>query len=132
MKKQKTNPFRVPGNYFESLPGRLNDRIANLETEQVPVRAMKNLRIGLAVAAAVAILALVTFPLVRTLSPLKEAGGDYLEIALLDGAGLFASDYELASYLEEPGDLMDDKDAYINQAIEYLASSDVEMNLIFE
>jgi hypothetical protein len=93
---------------------------------------MKNLRIGLAVAAAVATLALVTFPLVRTLSPLKEAGGDYLEIALLDGAGLFASDYELASYLEEPGDLMDDKDAYINQAIEYLASSDVEMNLIFE
>jgi len=132
MKKQMTNPFRIPGDYFETLPGRLNDRIAKLETEQVPVRAVKNLRIGLAVAAAVATLALVTFPLVRMLSPQKEVEQNYLEIALLEGSGFFASDYELAGYLEDSGELMNDNDAYINQAIEYLASSDVELKLIFE
>ena len=132
MEKQKTNPFRVPGDYFDTLPGRLNDRIANLEAEQVPVRRLHRLRPVLAVAAAAAILALLTFPLVRILSPDSAAEESFVEIALLEGAGFFASDYEMAAYLEESGTSLDDDDAYISQAIEYLASTEVEMDLIFE
>ncbi len=132
MEKQKTNPFKVPADYFDTLPGRLNDRLLRMEAEKVPTRRLGSFRVGLAVAAAVAALALISFPLVRMLTPGSEMEDNYLEYALLEGAVLFASDSELATYLEESAYLMDDDDAYLNQAIEYLASSDMEMDLIFE
>ncbi len=132
MEKQKTNPFRVPGDYFDTLPGRLNDRIVRMEAEKVPVRSLGSLRAGLAVAATLAALALITFPLVRMLAPENGTEDNYMEFALLDGAGLFTSDYEMAAYLEETEAQMEDEDAYRSQAIEYLASADVEMDLIFE
>jgi hypothetical protein len=132
MEMQKKNPFRVPGDYFDTLPGRLTGRIAGMETVLVPVRRPESLRTGLAVAAAITALALLTFPVVRMLSPEGEAEDNFIEIALLDGAGLFASDYELAGFLEETDALLDDEDAYLNQAMEYLASADVEMDLIYE
>ena len=130
MSKQKTNPFKVPEGYFDSLPGRLEERIAGMEAEQVPVRRLHKVRIGIAIAATLAAMALVTFPLVRMLSPASAQEDAFVEIALLDGAGLFANDYELAAYLEDVS--MDDDDAFLSQAIEYLASTDVEMDLIFE
>lgn len=132
MEKQKTNPFKVPGDYFDTLPGRLNDRIASLEAEQVPLRKLNRLRPLIAIAAAIAILALVTFPLVRILTPASATEDSFMEIVLLEGAGLFTSDYELATFFEESGTSMGDDDAYESQAIEYLASTDVEMDLIFE
>jgi len=132
MEMQKNNPFRVPGDYFDTLPGRLTDRIAGMDQDQVPMRRPGSLRMGLAVAAALAALALITFPLVRMLAPGSETEDNFIEIALLDGAGLFASDYELAGFLEEREALLDDDDAYLNQAMEYLASADVEMDLLFE
>ena len=131
MSKQKTNPFKVPEDYFGTLPGRLEERIASMEAEKVPVRRLHKARVGIAIAATIAALALVTFPLVRMLSPASAQEEDgFVEIALLDGAGLFANDYELAAYLDDTS--MDDDDAYMSQAIEYLASADVEMDLIFE
>ena len=66
------------------------------------------------------------------LTPGSGTEEDYLEFALLDGAGLFTSDYELAAFLEQREAQMDDDEAYLSQAIEYLASADVEMDLIFE
>ena len=101
-----------------------------MEAEQVPVRRLHKVRIGIAIAATLAVMALVTFPLVRMLSPASAQEDAFVEIALLDGAGLFANDYELAAYLEDTS--MDDDDAFLSQAIEYLASADVEMDLIFE
>lgn len=130
MEKPKNLPFKVPEAYFDNFPGRLADRIKEMEAEQVPVRKLSGLRKGLLLAAAVAVLAMVTFPLVRMLTPEMEE--DFIEIALLEDAGVFSNDYELAIYLEEDESGMDDEEAYLNQAIEYLASTDVEMNLIFE
>jgi len=132
MEKQKTNPFRVPEGYFETFQDRLADRIRLEEAEQVPVKRLGSRRIILAVAAAVAALALITIPLTRMLTPETWSDESFVEIALLDDAGLFTSDYELAAYLEESESLMDDEDAYLSQAIEYLASADVGMDLIFE
>ena len=88
--------------------------------------------VGTAVAAAVAVLALITIPLTRMLEPETWSDESFVEIALLEGAGFFASDYELAAYLEESESSINDEDAYLNQAIEYLASADVGMDLIFE
>lgn len=132
MEKQKNNPFRVPEGYFDTFQERLADRIRLEEAEQVPVKRLGRRRIILAAVAAVATLALITIPLTRMLTTERWTDENFVEIALLEGAGLFASDYELAAYLEEAESPMDDEDAYLNQAIEYLASADVEMDLIFE
>jgi hypothetical protein len=132
MEKKKNNPFRVPEGYFETFQDRLTDRIRLEEAEPVPVKKLDRRRILLAVAAAVAALALITIPLTRMLTPEAWSDESFVEIALLEGAGFFTSDYELAVYLEESESLMDDEDAYLHQAIEYLASANVEMDLIFE
>jgi len=135
MEKPKSNPFKVPGEYFYTLPDRLTDRIARMETEEVPVKRIGSRRTILAVAAAVAALAMLTFPLVRMLTPSMVTDDSYVEIALLDGAGFFSSDYELAAYLDE-GSLdegsMDDEEAYLSQAAEYLESNAMEIDFIFE
>lgn len=130
MEKPKSNPFKVPGDYFDTFPGRLTDLIAGMEADEVPVKNPGKRRTILAMAAAVAAVALITFPLARILAPANQADDSFVEIALLDGAGLFSSDYELATYLEEA--TMDDEEAYLSQAADYLASNDVEMHLIFE
>ncbi len=132
MEKQKNNPFRVPEGYFETFQDRLADRIRLEEAEQVPVKRLVSRRILLAVAAAVASLALITIPLTRMQTPNTLSDESFVEIALLERAGFFTSDYELEAYLEELESSMDDEDAYLNQAIEYLASADVGMDLIFE
>jgi hypothetical protein len=132
MEKQKNNPFSVPEGYFETFQDRLADRIRLEEAEQVPVKRLVSRRILLAVAAAVAALALITIPLTRMQTPETWSDESFVEIALLEGAGFFTSDYELAAYLAESESSMDDEDAYLNQAIEYLASADVGMDLIFE
>ncbi|MCP4310193.1 MAG: hypothetical protein GY790_02935 [Bacteroidetes bacterium] len=132
MEKQKTNPFKVPGDYFEAFPDRMTDRIREAEAEQVPVRRVGSRRIVLAAAAAVAALALLTYPLSRMLAPGTGADESFVEIALLDAAGLFSSDYELAVYLEESMETMDNEEAFLSQAADYLAGTDVEMDLIFE
>jgi hypothetical protein len=103
-----------------------------LRAEKLQTRSFIRLRPGLAIAASLAFLALITFPLVRILSPDNESMENMMELAMLDDAGLFASDYELAAYLEDSPSEIDDEDAYISQAIEYLASSDLEIDLIFE
>lgn len=127
MEKPKSNPFKVPGNYFDTLPGRLTDR---MKVEEVPVRTLGSRRTILAVAAAVAAVALVTFPLARMLAPGTQADESIVEIALLDRAGLFSSDYEMAAYFQET--TLDDEEAFLSQAADYLASNDVAMDLIFE
>ena len=132
MKNQKDLPFKVPGDYFETFPDSLSDRISRMEAEEVPVKRLGNKRILLAVAAAVAALALLTVPMVRMLSPGTAANDTFIEIALLEGAGLFSNDYELASYLDETAEAMGDEEAFLTQAADYLASMDVEMDLIFE
>ena len=131
MEKQKHNPFSVPEGYFESFPDRLSERISALEAEKRPVKKLGRIRPVLAIAAILAALALITFPVLRLLSP-DDSAEDYLEIALLDGAGFFSSDYELAAYFEASETKLDDDEAYYAQAVEYLASTDVEMDLLFE
>jgi len=102
-----------------------------MEAEQVPVRKLDSKRrLRLAIAAAIAGLVLISFPLARILTTGSAADEKFIEIALLDGAGLFSSDYELVSYLEEAD--MDDEEAYLSLAVDYLASSDLGMDLIFE
>lgn len=129
----KKLPYTVPEGYFESFHDRLKDRISKMEADQVPGKwRLQTLRLRITAAAALLILALATYPLVRLVTQLKGEPDFYPDIALLEGAGLFDNDLELALYLDGEETEMDAEEAYLNQAMEFLATGDVEMDLIFE
>ncbi len=134
MKKElKENPFRVPGGYFESFPGRLKERIDALEEHSLPEqRTFRTGRFRIAMAAAVAGLALLSYTVIRMALPGTGDSGEFTNLAILEQAEIFSSDYELAEYLDTGEEVLDEEEVYINQAMEYLAMNDVEMDLIFE
>ena len=127
------HPFRVPEGYFDSFPDRLKDRISKLEEDRVPVRKLgKSARFRVAMAAAIVGLALVSYPVIRMTTTVGGDTSGYPDLALLEEAGIFYNDYELAGYLEEEVSPVDEEEAYLIQAVEYLAMHDVEMDLLFE
>ena len=126
-------PFRVPEGYFDSFPDRMKDRISRLEEDPVPVRKLgRSVRFRVAMAAAIVGLALITIPVIRMATTGGGNAGDYPELILLEGTGIFNDDYELAKYLDEEVSPVDEEEAYLNQAMDYLAMNDVEMDLLFE
>lgn len=128
--EMKKHPFTVPEGYFDTFSGRLKERI---ETEKHQyARSHRLVRLRVALAAAVVVLALVTWPVIRLVDPGSGNGSGYAELALLEEAGYYLSDYELAEYLDGEDEVLDEDEAYVAQAIEYLAMNDVEMDLIFE
>lgn len=135
MKNESINkkPFSIPEGYFESFPQRLKERMEGLDKEQTPVRKIgRSAGFRLAMAAAIVGLALLSIPLLKMIDPGYENSDEYYDIALLEGAGLFRSDYELAEYLIQEETAMDENEAYLGQAMDYLAMNDVEIDLIFE
>lgn len=129
----KKHPFGVPEGYFDSFPDRLKARMEELEKAPVPVRRLnRTIRIRVAVAAAIVILALISYPVIRMTAPGTGSSGDYAGLALMEDAGILLSDYELAALIETGEATPDEEEIYLNQAMEYLAMNDVEMDLIFE
>lgn len=129
----RENPFRVPEGYFDSFPGRLKEKISKLEEKEVPVSNFTgSTRFRLLLAASIMGLALISYPLVRLVSPGNGSSGGYPDITLLEGAGVFNDVNELATYFDEEDYIIDEEEAYMNQAMDYLAMNDVEMDLIFE
>lgn len=136
MKKNSRNhpPFTVPEGYFEGFPGRLKERIHRGEQRKVPVRKLGRHRVlRIAIAAALTGLALLSIPLSRVLTP----GTEQLDagMAYLEELGIYHNDYELATYLggnDPDGSESDEKEALVSEAIEYLAMSNVELDILFE
>ncbi len=135
MKKESINkqPFSVPEGYFESFPDRLKERMEGLDKELTPVRRIgRSTRFRLAMAAAIVGLALVSIPLLKMIDSGNGNSDEYQDIALLEGAGLFSSEYELVEYFVQEENALDEEEAYLGQAMDYLAMNDVEIDLIFE
>jgi hypothetical protein len=129
----KKVPFSVPEGYFENFPGRLKARIGSLEQDQVPARKPGTRYLyRFAMAAAIIGLALITWSLIRTWSPAGRDTSGYPEIAVLDEAGIFSDEYELASYLENGETPMDEEEAFIAQAMDYLAMNMTDTDLMFK
>ncbi|RPI42497.1 MAG: hypothetical protein EHM46_05130 [Bacteroidetes bacterium] len=125
----KISPFGVPDGYFEQFPQRMLQRIREREEEAVPVRTLgSGSRFRVAVAAAILVLALVSYPLVRILSP-DRGMDDMPEIALIEEL-IIDDDRYLVGMMETGSEMLDDEEAYANQAMDYLALNDVEMDLI--
>jgi hypothetical protein len=61
-KIKKGNPYRIPENYFEELPGRISETIhAQKETEQVKHLFLKKIRPHLAVAASIVVFTVIGY-----------------------------------------------------------------------
>lgn len=127
----KSNPFRVPEGYFETFAGRLQQRIREEEAARVPVRRLRNPdRLRIAIAAAVIMLALVTYPLIRVITSNESRITDYPTLSLLENMDLSDADLYL---LELMGNAtVDEEEEYLEQAIQHLALNEVELDLITE
>lgn len=146
----KKHPFTVPDGYFESFAGRVQERINEEELsgakeqtiaaeqarhgkgKSVPVRRLlSSARYRVAMAAAIVGLALISYTVIRTVLN-GENLNDSADIALLEQLNIIDDDVYLMSFIEENMEVPSEEEAYVNQAIEYLAMADVEMDLIFE
>jgi len=127
----KSNPFRVPEGYFETFAGRLQQRIREEDAARIPVRRLLNTdRLRIAIAAAVIMLALVTYPLIRVITSNESRITDYPTLSLLENMDLSDSDLYL---LELMGNAtVDEEEEYLEQAIQHLALNEVELDLITE
>jgi len=136
MKKEHQNnhPFTVPEGYFEGFPDRLKERLSGESRGEVPVRRMGRYgALRIAIAASLVGIALLSIPLSRVLAP--GAGDQEADMAYLEEMGIYHSDYELATYLggDDPeGADAAGEEAFLTEAIEYLAMSDIEMDILFE
>lgn len=134
----KKRPFTVPDGYFENLAGRIQERIkeeelANTQEEKSPaIRSLfTSVRYRVAMAAALVGLALISYTVIKT-SLNGSQLNDSADIALLEQLNIIDDDVYLMSYLDEDSSVPSEEEAFVNQAIEYLAMADVEMDLIFE
>ena len=132
----KKQPFGVPEGYFESFSDRLQERIREEENSSVPVRKIFGSRFRVAMAAAVVGLALITYSVVKFTNTGKGTNGYLPDMALLEQLQVFDDDHYLYEFIEEVEaeleEEMNDEEAFATQAIEYLATNDAEMVLLFE
>lgn len=130
----KQHPFGVPGGYFESFPERLRERIREEEASAIPVRRMaRSPRFRVALAAALLGLALISYSIVRFAIQKDGIQGDYPDMALLEQMQVIDDDSYFLGLMESDAyEALDEEEAFATQAIDFLASNDVEMVLIFE
>jgi len=129
----KSNPFRVPEGYFETFAGRLHQRIREEEAARIPVRRLRSPdRLRIAIAAAVIVLALVTYPLIRVITTDESRITDYPTLSLLENMDLSDADLYLLELMGNGVAAGDEEEVYLEQAIQHLALNDVELDLITE
>lgn len=128
----KKHPFGVPDGYFDSFTERLQQRIREEESSRVPVRRIGTVTRWVAMAAAVIAAALITTSIVRFASSKRDANGFYPDLAILEELQVFDDDRYLYDLIGEEAPELNEQEAFVSQAIDYLATSDVEMDLIFE
>lgn len=130
-KAMKQNPFGVPEGYFEGFAERLQQRIKEEESSSVPVRRIGTTTRWLAMAAAVLAAALITTSIIR-ITTQNRSEGLYPDMAILEQMQVLDDDRYLYELYAEEDVEMDEDEAFVTQAIEYLALNDVGMDLIFE
>jgi len=127
----KKHPFGVPEGYFEGFSARLQQRIREEESSPVPERRMGPTSRWLAMAAAILGAALITTAIVRY-SLSDSENGLYPDMALFEQLEMFDNDLYLYEYLATESPELSDEEAFTLQAEEYLATNDVELDLLFD
>ena len=128
----KNHPFGVPEGYFEGFSTRLQARIREEESSRLPERRIGSTTRWLAMAAAVLGAALLTTAIIKYAGSGNDANGIYPDLALLEQLEVFDNDLYLYEYLESTSPELSDDEAFVAQAVEYLAMNDVEMDILFD
>lgn len=131
--KLKENPFIVPEGYFEGLTSKIMNRVE--EEKSIPesgrkVRFMSGYR--LAVAASIVGLAVLSFALLKVIIKKEPGTDDYFDISLLDEMGHIPGDAYLVELYATESEGYSDEQMWEDDAIEYLASNDADLELIME
>lgn len=129
----KKRPFDVPDGYFEGFATRLHQRIREEESPGVPVRRMGTVTRWLATAAAILGAALLTTTIIKFAGTGSRAGESDPGLAFLEKLEVFDNDiYLYHELLEAETPELSDEDAFAAQAVNYLAMSDVALDLLYD
>jgi len=131
-KSLKKHPFGVPEGYFEGFSTRLQERIKEEEASTIPERRMGSTSRWLAVAAAILGAALLTTAIINFSGAGNGANGLDSEMALFEQLEVFENDLYLYEYLAGESPELSDDEAFVEQAVEYLAMNELEVDLLFD
>jgi hypothetical protein len=127
------NPFSVPDGYFENLSSRIMHKIAS-EADH-PTRISLHwyaFRSQIALAASIIGFALLSYFVVKMIIPQQSLEAEYFDIALLEKMNVIPDDAYIMDLLTA-GDIgLSGQDIWMNEAVEYLSGSDIEIDLLLE
>jgi len=128
------NPFKVPENYFEDVTRRIIAETAEKAAEPVKPRLYGRLRPYLAMAAAVALLAVLSYATVKVFLPLKDRQSIH-EISMQEFSDSYLNDIDILMLEESAGSLLFSEEVpEVSQTdiIDYLVLENIDINEIHE
>ena len=128
------NPFRVPENYFEDVNRRIIANTAEKAAEPVKPRLYARMRPYLAMAAAVALLAVLSYAAVKIFMPLKDQPS-IPEISMQEFSDSYLNDIDILMLEESAGSLLFSEEVpevSNNEIIDYLVLENIDINEIQE
>jgi len=128
------NPFRVPENYFEDVTRRIIAETAEKEAEPARPRVLAGVRPYLAMAAAVALLAVLSYVTVKVFMPLKDQRS-IPEISIQEFSDSYLNDIDILMLEESAGSLLFSEEVpEVSQTeiIDYLVLENIDINEIHE
>jgi len=128
------NPFRVPDNYFEDVTRRIMAETADKEAEPMKHRLYLMMRPYLAIAAAIALLAVLSYATVKVFLPLKDKQS-ITEISMQEFSDTYLNDIDILMLEESAGSLLFSEEVpEVSQTdiIDYLVLENIDINEIHE
>lgn len=130
----KKSPLTLPEGYFEEFPSKILDRIRQEERQEnseIPSRNRRYLiRYTVAVAASVLGIAMISLIAVRFLTGNGSQSTNDIDFALLEEMNIIHEDSDLIEFYDTGDEAYSDEDAWIENAVDYLASVDIDMDLL--
>ena len=129
----KENPFLVPDGYFTGFSSRIQSRIATGKATPVKARNLRySFRSQIALAASVIGFAILSFATVKLILSKPTQNAEYIDIALLEEMDVIFDETMLIDVYPLEDTEYNEEDAWVNEAVEYLASNDIEIDLFLE
>lgn len=128
------NPFRVPDNYFEDLNRRIISATADKEAEPSKPPLYSRLRPFLSLAAAIAVIAVLSYFAVRFFSPVTDQY-PLNGISMQEFSDSYLNDIDIFTLEQSAGALLFSEEVPgVSQAeiIDYLLLENIEINEIYE
>ena len=127
------NPFSVPEGYFGTLSSRIQNRIESEKKDPKRVRSLRySFRSQIALAASLIGFAILSYAAVKLILSQPTAQADYIDFALLEDMSIdFDESLLMDAYYLDNSDYTEE-DLWAVEAVEYLASNDLEIDLLYE